>query len=70
MQYGCNQFSRDITHTPVFKPSQDAVRKINEGLQHIGCKLNENNEKQLIEILSYTTLTKPVEGLWITCKQY
>jgi len=69
-QYRCNQFCNDITHTPVFKPLQDAVRKINEGLPHIERKLNENNEKWVIEILSHIIFTKPVEGLWVTSKQY
>jgi hypothetical protein len=44
-RYRSNQFCSDITDTPVFKPLQDAVRKINEGLQHIQRKLNDNIEK-------------------------
>ena len=44
-QCRCNQFCGDITHTPIFKPSQDAVRKVNEGLQYIERKFNEYNEK-------------------------
>ena len=69
-QCRCNQFCGDITHTPIFKPSQDAVRKVNEGLQYIERKFNEYNEKKIIEILSYIILTKTVEGLWVTSKQY
>ena len=70
MQYRCNQFCSDITHTALFKPLQDAVGKIKEYLQHIERKLNQNNEKQITEILSHIILTKPVDGLWATSKQY